>query len=177
MSILQNNFARVVIGVVLLSLVAGCAGPSEPPRQYVSSIVMMNAAFARGQGTPFAPSLVVFDMGQDGQISLSKVKYLNKVASKIYDLYTDDCSSHRDPAMVNFIKQVKYDIYRPHFRMAVPPSLTNGRQLYIADIMLHRTNLNSGSKTLGKVAVVSVTGEEDGTVRHIPFDDTLVRRY
>jgi hypothetical protein len=147
---------------------------SEPAREYVSVIVMMNSDFANGRGPSFGPALVLFDIDKPGPVSAGQLTEMRQIADEIYSLYQRDSASHQDAEMSDFIKHVKNDhFYFPHSRKAVPSALARGRRLYVSDIMLHRERL-SPSSAMRKVAMVRVTGESSGTIFHIPWNDSVV---
>ncbi len=176
MVVLTKVIPCALVGVVVLAFVFSESTPtsSEPAHEYVSVTVMMNSTFANGRGPSAAPCMVLLDLDHPGPISQSKLEYMHGVAAQIYSLYEDDATSHEVAEMSDFIRYLKNDSYRAHYRRAVPSALTDGRRLYVSDIMLHRSKFSPDSE-MRDVAMVKVTGESSGTIYHIPWNASAVR--
>ena len=134
---------------------------------------MMNSDFANGRGPGAAPCMVLFDLDEPGVISHEKLEDMRRIAREIYSLYADGPSGDEDQEMAAFIRHLENDSYFPHSRRAVPSALAGGQRLFVSDIMLHRNKFSPDSE-MSNVAMVKVTGEERGTIQHIPWNDDSV---
>jgi len=163
----------VIIGLVAVGAFAFFVSQADPgpSREYVAATVMMNSDFANGDGAPTAPCMVLWDMDASGP-SVGQASTLQDIASEIFDLYTGDATSDGSPGMDQFVRHLENDTFRPHCRRKVPAGLARGRNLWVSDIMLVRRNF-SPDPAQRRIGLVAVTGEETGTIKHLPWNESL----
>lgn len=163
----------VIIGMLAVGAFAFFVKQADPgpSREYVAVSVMMNSEFANGNGPMTAPCMVLFDMDATGP-SVGQASTLQEIADEVYDLYTGDAMSDGSQAMDQFVQHLENDAYRPHCRRKVPAPLSRGRNLWVSDIMLNRKNF-SPAPDQRKLALIGVTGEETGTIKHLQWNETL----
>lgn len=140
-------------------------------RPVAAALVMANHSLYEADGDPQTAGVVVFSFDPP---SRAQANQLIAIASDVYQLYSADDVSRETPSRQHVAAIIKDHNYREGRRNRLPPELTGGRTIYLADLWIHRDRLAPDWQT-GRIfackATIDSSDPDKGQIIHLgPVD-------
>lgn len=146
----------------------------ETGKPVLAVLVMANSQFLQETRIASAPALSIFSHEPP---STSLADTMREVASELFALYTAEPAEIAGlaPHLQKVAELIKDDGFKESRRNRVPPEMTGGRVIYMADTWIERDRLPD-HVAFSRVLACMVTGSDEGEIMVLPQEEEPAQR-